>query len=106
MKVWILNSNFNFYFLLEEDPKEENVGTNEAIITDESILDTATTVFDLATIEEQPELGYQSDSEGISHVNSAAVSKLKERNGTPNLDTVAEDTKEFDNEGNNDNKNK
>ena len=92
-----------FIFFLEEDLKEENVGANEAIITDESILDTATTVFDLATIEEQPELGYQSDSEGISHVNSAAVSK---RNGTPNLDTVAEDTKEFDNEGNNDNKNK
>ena len=69
---------------------------------------TGSTVINLATIEEQPELGYQSDSEGISAMFStvkiSSNRKCKESNssggisGNLALGTLTEDSKEIDDE--------
>ena len=78
-----------------DNDSAKTVESDNTEIIGEVILDNSNNEegpFDLATIEEQPELGYQSDSEAYETVNKKN-SKENNKVSIP-LDTLAEDIKE------------
>ena len=78
-----------------DNDSAKTVESDNTEIISEVILDNSNNEegpFDLATIEEQPELGYQSDSEAYETVNKKN-SKENNKVSIP-LDTLAEDIKE------------
>ena len=96
---------FPFFVDTNQSKLEAILDNNSA---DSEFLDsTGSAVINLATIEEQPELGYQSDSEGISAMSSTLKNssnrKCKDSNSSIGssgnhlaLGTLTEDSKEIE----------
>ena len=95
------------FFVDTNQSKLETILDNNTADSEFLVDSTGNAVINLATIEEQPELGYQSDSEGISAMSSTLINssnrKCKDSNSSIGssgnhlaLGTLTEDSKEIE----------